>query len=487
MSSQTVSDPDLDQVFQAALKQEKDRITVRPIKSSEKGRWEKLVEKRHYLKNAQMVGESICYVAECNGKWIALLGWSSCAFHLRPRDRWIGWSEDQRRARRHLVVCNARFLLLEPKGKRPNAASQILAANLRRLSEDWQAVYGHPVLLAETFVDPRYFQGTCYRASNWVEIGVTRGWGRSRLDFYQQHKHPKAIFLHPLYPEACEDLQADCMPPHLAHFERVPSKPLYPFKGGQARSLINALQKVPDPRKRNRCLHRSVASILTIAVGAMLSGVNTLNGIGQFSQSLNQNQLRSLRARKDRRSRRYIAPSEPTIRRLLQAVDPQKLDQVVCSWLEECEGDSDAPVLAIDGKCLRSASKAADQPIHLFSALSHRSALTRGQIKIADKTNEIPELKRLLEPLDLKGALVTADALHTQKETARHLVEDKEADYLLCVKGNQPALLDALWESVAERDLDDSFFFRPVTSSWIRDTDGTTPGNSSSSNSAQTT
>ena len=147
MSSQTVSDPDLDPIFQAALKQTKDRITVRPVKPSEKCRWEKLVEKRHYLKNAQMVGESICYVAECNGKWIALLGWSSCAFHLRPRDRWIGWSDDQRRARRHLVVCNARFLLLEPKGKRPNAASRILAANLRRLSEDWQAVYGHPARL----------------------------------------------------------------------------------------------------------------------------------------------------------------------------------------------------------------------------------------------------------------------------------------------------------------------------------------------------
>ena len=289
-------------MFQAALEQGKDRITVRPIQPSEKCRWEKLVEKRHYLKNAQMVGENLCYVAECDGKWIALLGWSSCAFHLRPRDRWIGWSDDQRHARRHLVVCNARFLLLEPKAERPNAASQILAANLRRLSGDWQAVYGHPVLLAETFVDPRQFQGTCYRASNWVEVGVTKGWGRSRLDFYQQHKHPKSIFLHPLYPGACRDLKADCMPPHLADFERLPPKPLYPFKGGQARSLIQALQKVPDPRKRNRCLHRSVASILTIAVGAVLSGINTLNGIGQFSQSLNQNQLRSLRARKDRRS-----------------------------------------------------------------------------------------------------------------------------------------------------------------------------------------
>ena len=75
----------------------------------------------------------------------------------------------------------------------------------------------------------------------------------------------------------------------------------------------------------------------------------------------------------------------------------------------------------------------------------------------------------LLEPLDLKGALVTADALHTQTQTARHLVEDKGADYLFCVKGNQPSLLESLWESVGERDGDDSFFFDPITSRWIRD------------------
>jgi hypothetical protein len=83
--------------------------------------------------------------------------------------------------------------------------------------------------------------------------------------------------------------------------------------------------------------------------------------------------------------------------------------------------------------------------------------------------------------------LVTAEALHTQTQTARHLVEDKEADYLFCVKGNQPSLLEELWESVGERDRDDSFFFRPTPSSWIRDTDDTTPVNSSSSTSAPTT
>jgi len=259
MRSKSDLKSDLDRVFLAALNPDPNKITVRLATPSEKPRWQQLIEKHHYLKNAQMVGESLCYIVEQHGKWIALLGWSSAAFHLSPRDRWIGWSDVQRHARRHLVACNARFVLFSPKGGKLNLASQILGANLRRLSEDWQMVYGHPIVLAETFVDPKQFQGTCYRASNWVEVGVTKGWGRSRLDFYQQHKHPKAIFLHPLYSGACEDLRADCMPPHLAGFQRVPTKPVYPFKGGQARSLIQALQQVPDPRKRNQCLHRSVA------------------------------------------------------------------------------------------------------------------------------------------------------------------------------------------------------------------------------------
>ena len=79
----------------------------------------------------------------------------------------------------------------------------------------------------------------------------------------------------------------------------------------------------------------------------------------------------------------------------------------------------------------------------------------RQQIKIANKTNEIPEIKRLLDPLDLEGTLVTADALHTQNETARYLVEEKKADYLFTVKANQPTLQDQLYELVPQGD---SFF-----------------------------
>jgi hypothetical protein len=144
----------------------RDHISVRPIQPEELSRWEKLVNKYHYLKNAAMVGESLRYVAEQNGQWIALLGWSSAAFHLQPRDRWIGWNHTQRHARRHLVACNARFVILPEGQPGLNQASKIMSLNLARLSQDWQTAYDHPILLAETFIDPDRFEGTCYRAAN---------------------------------------------------------------------------------------------------------------------------------------------------------------------------------------------------------------------------------------------------------------------------------------------------------------------------------
>ena len=196
-----------------------------------------------------MVGETLRYVAKQNGRWIALLGWSSAAFHLGPRDAWIGWTDAQRNAGRHLIACNARFALLTPKSQSPNLASHLLGLNLKRLSDDWQDCYNHPLLLVETYVDPERFEGTCYRAANWVEIGVTKGFGRSRIDFYQLHNKPKAIFLYPLNPKARQILWAPVMPPAWAPFRRQTNPRDYPLCRQQTQSLLQALGKLKDPRR----------------------------------------------------------------------------------------------------------------------------------------------------------------------------------------------------------------------------------------------
>ena len=423
----------------------RDQLTLELVTDpKEVTRWNQLVRKRHYLKEHRMVGESLRYVAKLDGEWVALLGWSSAAFHLRPRDSWIGWTEPLRKSRRSLVACNARFVLLGPKSKSCNLPSRILNLNLKRLSEDWQQLYNHPIALVESFVDPERFEGTCYRAANWIEIGVTKGFGRSRIDFYQLHKKPKAIFLHPLTPKARQILSAPVMPPAWAPFGRVADPFEYPLSGQQTKSLLHALGALRDPRRNKGRVHRKIASIVAIATAAMIAGNNGLIDIGEFSQSLNQNQLRSLRAARCRKTRKFLAPSESTIRRVLQRLDPKQLDAITSDWLRSHLKDLGIAALAVDGKCVRTASKINGESIQLFSALDTQTHIVCRQIKIPAKTNEIPALKDLLDGLDLRGALVSADAINTQKSTATHIVEDKQADYLLVVKGNQPKLFDRL-------------------------------------------
>jgi hypothetical protein len=422
----------------------RDEITVDLATPEEEPRWNRLVRKRHYLKEDRMVGESLRYIAKQRGKWIALLGWSSAAFHLRPRDAWIGWTDAQRHAARHLLACNARFVLLRPKGQSSNLGSRILSLNLKRLSEDWLARYDHPIALAETYIDPERFEGTCYRAANWQQIGVSRGFGRARLEFYQLHAHPKAILVYRLHPQARHILSAPVMPPAWARYRRVPQPHDYPLSLMQTQSLLQALRPLKDPRRYKGWRHRRVASIVTIATAGLIAGNNSLIDLGAFAQSLNQNQLRSLRATRCLKTGRYLAPSETTIRRVLQRLDPVQLDALVTDWIRSHLRDLDLAALAVDGKCARTAAKINGQPLQLFSALDTQTQIVCRQIQIPSKTNEIPSLKVLLQDLDLRGTLVSADALNTQRTTADHLVQTKQADYLLVVKDNQPKLFDRL-------------------------------------------
>ena len=420
------------------------QVTIELAGPEDEARWDKLIGKHHYLKEHRMVGESLRYVAKQNGRWIALLGWSSPAFHLGPRDDWIGWTAAQRNAGRHLIACNARFALLTPKSQSPNLASHLLSLNLKRLSDDWQRHYDHPLLLVETYVDPQRFEGICYRAANWVEIGVTKGFGRSRVDFYQLHDKPKAVLLYPLHPKARQILSAPVMPPAWAPYRRQANPRDYPLCLQQTQSLLQALGKLKDPRRYRGWRHRRVASIVAIATAAMIAGNDSLSDIGAFAQSLNQNHLRSLRASRCRKTGKFIAPSETTIRRVLQRLDPAQLDTIVNDWLRSHLKDLHIAALAVDGKCVRTAAKINGQTLQLFGALDTQTQLFCRQIPIPSKTNEIPCLKDLLKDLDLRGTLVTADALNTQKSSAAHVVEEKKADYLLVVKDNQPKLFDKL-------------------------------------------
>ena len=135
------------------------RVRVRLICSHERPQWDSLMRAHHYLGLTAMVGRSLRYVAEIDGRWLALLGWASPALKCASRDTWIGWSPTLQWQRLALIANNSRFLIL-PDWHQPNLGSRVLALCQRRLPRDWLERFGHPLLLLETFVDPQRFHGT---------------------------------------------------------------------------------------------------------------------------------------------------------------------------------------------------------------------------------------------------------------------------------------------------------------------------------------
>src|ERR1700688_3775592 len=135
-----------------------------------------LVEQYHYLRYEQPVGEHLKYLVSAKGQAIACLAWCSSPRHLGCRDRCIGWGMGAQRRNIHLLAYNTRFLIL-PWVTVPHLASHILGRMARQIAGDWQRLYAHPVFWLETFVDTSRFAGTCYRATNWQEIGTTQGRG----------------------------------------------------------------------------------------------------------------------------------------------------------------------------------------------------------------------------------------------------------------------------------------------------------------------
>ena len=189
-------------------------VTVRPTRGSREHRlWDRLVEEHHCLRFHGIIGKGLRHVAPHGGTWVAPVGWQPGAFRPAARDRWIGWSQEQRFRRLHLIANNSRSVILTPE-RAPNPASRVPGLSLRRLSAGIQAVHGYPAFLAETFVDVSRFTGACYRASNWRSLGLTRGFARGSggAARWRHHGQPKEIFMYELTEGAAEALGRDGIP-----------------------------------------------------------------------------------------------------------------------------------------------------------------------------------------------------------------------------------------------------------------------------------
>jgi hypothetical protein len=396
-------------------------------------RFQRLLDKHHYLGGLKPVGEQLYYVAmDAQGEWVALLLFSAAAKHLKHRDQWIGWTGPQRDRRLPLVVNNSRFLLL-PARSVPNLGSRVLRLTLDRLSEDWQGEYEHPVLVVETFVDPAQFCGTVYTANNWVELGQTDGWGRRRREYYVQHDQPKQLFVRALVPNACRSLQAEHLKPELAAVERKTTPRCY-HKVAAIEAITGHFKAVPEYRKRVECY--PLWSLLTLMLLAMLSEApRGQKDLVKFARRLTQAQRRALGIVRNPQ-KRYPAPCQSTFSRLLSGLDGAQVNTVLLAIQAKVRGTPPPDdLIVVDGK----------EPKHgpgdqILSAVTVPSLFYLGSALVDVKTNEIPVARELFGDLDLAGRRVALDALHTQDLTACELVLKHGADYLLTVKNNQPTL-----------------------------------------------
>jgi hypothetical protein len=174
-----------------------DRLTVEVVvKKRDSLLWNAYIQRHHYLGHQLLPGAQLRYFVRVAGEIIALLSFGASAWKIKPRDECVGWTTEQRRRNLHLIVNNARFLIL-PWIKCRNLASRILALISRRLAEDWQARYAYRPVLLETFVEKPRFIGTCYKAANWRYLGDTQG--RGKLDVLHRNGEPiKSIWIYPL-------------------------------------------------------------------------------------------------------------------------------------------------------------------------------------------------------------------------------------------------------------------------------------------------
>ena len=214
--------------------------------------------------------------------------------------------------------------------------------------------------------------------------------------------------------------------------------------------LLEYLAWVPDPR-HPRGVRHSLCSLLAAAIAAVLAGSRSYTAIGEWIADAPPPVLASLGIRRDPLTRRFEPPDEATIRRVLEAVDAEALDKAAGAWLSAQVNATRArtrasprrrTALAVDGKAVRGTrhASAGGQAVHLMAVLDHQACAVLGQVDVDGKTNEISRFRPLLAGLDLTGCVITADALHTQRDHAEFLVQEKNAHYIFIVKKNQPGL-----------------------------------------------
>ncbi len=422
-------------------------VKCRLARPDERPLWDALMNQHHYLGFRRLAGRGLRYIATFRGQWLGLAAWQNGAFKCQPRDRWCGWRKAEQFRRLELIANNTRFLILAEPGTFPNLASRFLAGMTRRLADDWLAAHGHRVLVAETFCDPKRFAGTMYRATGWTGLGKTKGYARMNGQYTDPHGQPKEILVTQLRRDACR-LLAD--PGPLPETVMPPSGPELAPRGVAAmRSLHDELAAVADFRRAQGRKH-TVACVLTIHVLAELANMKGCLATAEFARSLSQEELEAVGAWKSKRTGLFEPPSKSTIHRVIQSVDPEALEQVVGRYSRPRIQLGRA--LAADGKRIRGANRNGEDHYETVALVEHGAGAPFALMNFGDEGGERAATIDLLERSDIRGKVITLDALHTTRKTAEVIHRRCGADYVFTVKGNAPETFGTLGSIDWEQD-----------------------------------
>ena len=376
---------------------------------------------------------------------VALLLWAASALHLKPRDEWIGWDGRRRSQRLGLIVQNSRFLILD-RERQGNLASKAMGAALRALPAQWRVVAGFTPLLAEAFTDLESYQGTSYKASNWIPLGVTKGFERHAADFYVLHDRPKKLWVYALHAQARELLCAAVLPAEFAPAQIAPCV-RSPLKVGEMRSLMDVFAKITDPRRLNSRRYSLPLMLMLVCMG-LLCGAKNLKSIVGDVQFLSQVQRRALGLRKKKGKEFRGVPCYNAFRQLLAMLDIEEIEMLFTQWLTQHEGQLPRTI-AVDGKDL---GKNLGIVVSMVNTTYAGSGEKEGceyegtptpplAMKTADNGHEMKLVQAMLEDpnVELVGSLITGDALQCNHATLHTIVAKRGADYMLSLKDNQPS------------------------------------------------
>ena len=229
------------------------------------------------------------------------------------------------------------------------------------------------MLLLETFVDPRRFHGGVYRAANWIELGLTLGYRRTKAGYSDEADAPKRVFVRPL----CRDPRAQLTHPDRDHLQLTGAAKIM-LNAQQMRSLPQCFTLIADPRRRQGRRHR-LAVVLAIAAAATLCGMRGFKAISNWADGLGQQARERFGCRRE--AGRYVVPSEFVIRDCLVRIEPDALDRALNAWNQAWGGQDEA--LAMDGKTMKNALDADGNQTHIMSVVGHDSKRCYAQKKSA--------------------------------------------------------------------------------------------------------